>query len=97
MTHPLRPREASSWHVADLGYAQGIAAVMVRRRGTNVLVVQASLFVLKPDTEVARIPASIRVVDEEGEPIQASGEFWISIATFDPYHAVCDVDPRRTR
>lgn len=97
MTHPLRPGEAAvGRHVAELGYPIGIAAVLVRRTARNDLVVQAEMFLLKPDVEIAPMPQRLHVLDERGKPIPASsGEFWISTETFDPYHAVCDVDLSR--
>lgn len=49
------------------------------------------VFVAK-DVEMLRIPSRIKVVDPDGHPVKPSQgkAFWISAATFDPYHVVAE-------
>ena len=100
MTHPLRPREVSDCVVAELGYERGIAGVLVKRGNKDALVVVVEseaieIFVIKPDARVSRLPDRFTVLDTDGNRITPLGEFWINTESFDPYHALCDVDPKR--
>ncbi len=69
------------------------AAVKVQRVGKSKLyrIVPDSLCVMKQGTLVSNLPDDYKIIDENGEELNATGEFMISSETIDPYHLVVDI------
>lgn len=55
-----------------------------------------NISVAKSDTEWTRLPDDIRVLDGDGELISPSAGrcFYVTVATIDPFHGLCEADPR---
>jgi hypothetical protein len=56
-----------------------------------VLVEGEGIMVLKWDALIAEIPSDVPILDAKGKRIPASGAFFVTTETFDPYHAVVDL------
>lgn len=67
------------------------AAVQVRVESKKLLRVCERILVLGGDVELAKVPTDIVVVDGEGKVVKPSGEFYVTIETFDPFHALVDL------
>lgn len=90
MSHFLRKDEA--WG-RRLG--RPYAAVRVRveyRKRVPVLILDPEnpVMIMDSDLTVAELPPRVRLLNQDGEDIQASGTFLVSTCTFDPYHVVLD-------
>jgi len=55
-----------------------------------VLRVTEDILVLKRGVRLAKLPTDVQVLGDDTR-VRASGEFYISTETFDPYHALTDV------
>lgn len=55
-----------------------------------VLQVTGDVFLLKRGIRLAKLPTDVQVLGDD-TPVKASGEFYISTETFNPYHALTDV------
>ena len=90
MSHFLRATEIRG-HLLQKPYA----AVLVRVSGRRELTVDAgNLFILDPSKciELTELPADVRVLSSEGVVVEASRRFWITVGTFDPCHALVDMN-----
>lgn len=70
------------------------AAVRVKfdsKKKALVIVEGEGFMVLKDDSLISEIPSNIPILDSKGKPILASGKFFVTTETFDPYHAVVDL------
>lgn len=69
------------------------AAVKVQRVGKSKLyrIVPDSLCVMKQGTLASNLADDYKIIDENGEELNATGEFMISSETIDPYHLVVDI------
>lgn len=92
--HFLKESEARAWR--QLG--QPRAAVRVRveggRKGQALVIdpePEEPIMVLKADAQVALLPTRVPVLDPTGRRVKASGIFVVTVETFDPFHAVCDM------
>lgn len=102
MTHPLesalRQHKTATHLLGDLTGGKPRACVTVRREGNNLVVYPVQgIGALKADTEVMPLVDGVRVVDpERGRPIAPSkgSAFYITVATFDPFHLVCELPKR---
>ena len=73
------------------------AAVKVRftrKARERVLTVEHGFVaILGHDAIIAPLPKDVVVVTEDGEAIEASRGFWVTIETFDPWHLLMDFEP----
>jgi len=84
MSHPA---EGKPWRYLGRPHV----AVAVQRQGRK-LVVQAGVHILRADTKITLVPKGFQLVAEDGEEIPMDGTFWMTVETFDPFHAVMDLD-----
>lgn len=49
------------------------------------------LLVLREGTKMIPLPKNMEIVDEDGDPIEATGRFYVTEETIDPYHLVTDI------
>lgn len=66
------------------------ACVKVEMVGKTTLRVLPGVFFIKTGSYVRAVPEKISVVDEDGKKIQASGQFYVSSESIDPYHLLLD-------
>lgn len=64
--------------------------VKVARKG-NKLEVQEGIYFLAPGTAVLPIKSIDKIVDIEGNEIEATGQFYTTAETIDPYHMITDL------
>lgn len=76
-------------------YAAVIVEARRTRGGVVLTVVPGSIFIAKADVLVAPLPKRMRVVDPDGNEIEPARSFAITTETFDPCHAVFDIDLSR--
>lgn len=67
------------------------AYVPVELVNKTTLRVLPGVALIKPGTYVRLVPEKINVVDESGGVIPASGRFYVTSETIDPYHLLIDV------
>lgn len=67
-----------------------VQTVRVGRKVQLQIVPENSIFVMKVDTGLRQLPKDIPIVGPDGEVCAASGEFFVTTETFDPYHLVID-------
>jgi hypothetical protein len=70
------------------------ACVMVRLEagsGVRRLVVDGPVSITS-GTEFSPLPADVMVVDSEGNILEPTWGFWVSLETFDPFHLLTDWD-----
>ena len=62
----------------------------------NKLVIRGPLGVLKLDTQLARLPERIVVVNPDGKKVLPSKgrQFYVSLETFNPFHLVTEIEER---
>lgn len=69
-------------------------AVIVKwtsRRQSALVLVGSDVGVAKDGVRIAELPKKIRVLDPDGEPVAASGRFFVTTETVDPYHLLLDI------
>lgn len=75
------------------------AAVCVRVEKRRPLVLRLDLdpeepiLVLRYDAQVAYLPPGTTVLDPDGEVVEPTGQFAVTLETIDPYHALTDLFP----
>lgn len=69
------------------------AVVTVRFEGPDrLIVVPGQIGVSKSDALFVPLSKRVVVLDPETlKPIEASGEFWVSTETFNPFHVIADL------
>jgi hypothetical protein len=91
VTHPLQQKIKDGHPTRRLG--RPFAAVMVERDGQTLRIIPEQFKILKPDTQIAELPDDIAVMAPVGkQAVPPERRFWITVQTFDPYHAVLDWD-----
>jgi hypothetical protein len=65
--------------------------VEFRDRKPVLVVKPGSVSLLKGDAVLTELPKEISVIDEDGKRIKATGKFYVTTETFDPYHCVTDL------
>lgn len=87
MSHVLRPSEM---HGTRVGIRR--ALVKVRRDGPR-LVIEGFLGVSRVDEPFVLLPKRVLVVEADGTVVAPSEgqRFFVSVRSFDPYHAVCQI------
>lgn len=64
------------------------------KAGGDQLHVHPGVFFIKPGSTVLPLPDGIQVIDPETkEPIPASGRFYVTSESFDPFHLLLDALP----
>ncbi len=63
---------------------------LVKHRPPTLRVVPGSICLVKASVYLALLPESVIVVDDADEQIPASGKFYISTESIDPYHLLID-------
>lgn len=48
-------------------------------------------FVFKTDAKVIELPKGVPVIDSKGKAITASGQFFVTTETIDPFHGLVDM------
>jgi uncharacterized SAM-binding protein YcdF (DUF218 family) len=66
------------------------ACVKVELGGKTTLRVLPGVFFVKAGSYVRALPEKIVVVDEAGETVTASGQFYVTSESIDPYHLLID-------
>jgi len=66
-------------------------AVKVRLDKDQLVLEEGSIGVLPEGTQIGKIPDKLKIVTEDGEEIPATGEFYVTTASFNPYHWVVDL------
>ena len=66
------------------------ACVKVKLLGKTTLRVFPGVFFVKTGSYVRVLPEKIAVVDEAGETVPASGQFYVTSESIDPYHLLID-------
>lgn len=66
-------------------------AVKVQIKDKNLYLVEDGFCIVTPDTLILPLPSDIKVYSEDGEEIPASGKFYVSAETINPYHLVIDI------
>lgn len=64
---------------------------VVKQRPTPVLVLAGGVEIAQWDTQWVEVPPGTVIQTPDGDTIEPSGTFYVSVETFDPYHAVMDV------
>lgn len=91
--HFLRKDELRSRRVT----LRACVEARIEREGrTRRLVVEGPLRFTK-GTEFAPLPPDVTVLDSEGNRLEPTWGFWVSLETFDPYHLVTDWDGTNPR
>ncbi|MGV2887546.1 hypothetical protein [Paenibacillus taichungensis] len=87
---PLHP--LSSKHLVNQMELQHPYAAVIAVRNKKTLVVKdgSFLFVKKGAKFAPLKDTGFEVVSEDGKPIQPTGDFYISLDTFDPCHTIID-------
>ena len=70
------------------------AAVKVCRKGNNFIVdpeIKEPVIVVKAGTKIVPLCSHERVVDIDGNLIPATGRFYRSVETIDPFHLIFDI------
>lgn len=67
------------------------ACVTVELVNKTTLRVLPKIALIKPGSYVRIVPEKINVVDESGGMITASGRFYVTSESIDPYHLLIDV------
>lgn len=66
-------------------------AVKVQRVSKKKFIVcDDGVSLLRNDARLTELPEMFTIETEEGEKVQASGQFLITTETFDPYHLIVD-------
>jgi hypothetical protein len=89
----LRKREIDQWQVRRS--KKPLVAVKVHvtaRKGSRVLVVEPGIVGIDSNAMLVPLPKDVVVESDEGEVVQPTWGFWVSIETFDPYHLLLDWD-----
>jgi hypothetical protein len=47
--------------------------------------------VLKLGTKLVELPAAVVVLDPKGKPLRAEHQFFLTVDSIDPVHAICDI------
>jgi hypothetical protein len=85
--HPLDKIQ----HGIGIRLPKPYAAVQVKRDNKNLIVIPNTVQLAKIDSRFAPVHGTgIEVIDQSGQSIPATGSFYISTETFDPYHLVID-------
>lgn len=64
------------------------------KAGGDQLHVHPGIFLIKPGSTILPLPDSIQVIDSETkEPIPASGRFFVTSESLDPFHLLLDALP----
>ena len=70
------------------------AAVKVRRKGHAFIVdpeIEEPVIVVKAGTKMIPLDTNERVVDPDGNEVPATGRFYRSAETIDPFHLIFDM------
>lgn len=90
MSHFLRQSEVVQY--LKLGKPRAAVQVKVVK---DTLVVEAGVSVLKADAHISPVPERVKVVSYEGKVVRPSKgkQFYVTVETFDPIHAVLEAGP----
>lgn len=87
-----------SHFLASPGYAyrevvvtRTYACVKVELVNKTTLRVLPEVNLIKPGSYVRLLPEKISVTDENGDKVPASGRFYVTSESIDPYHLLIDV------
>jgi hypothetical protein len=71
------------------------ACVTVRVVKDTLVIESGSLGVLKIGAQMAPVPERMKVVTDDGKVVKPSKgkQFWVTVETFDPMHAVMEAAP----
>lgn len=69
----------------------GRACVQVRREKNALVVQDGGIQIARPSTLFGMLTPGIKVMDGDGNELPATGTFYISLETIDPYHLLTDV------
>lgn len=59
-------------------------------KGRLVLSDDRAPYVARADARFVPLPEGVAVLGRNGNTLEASGKFWVSVETCDPFHAIVD-------
>lgn len=83
-----------NWNIREnrLDNTRIAVRVEVKKQGHNVFLQPTDKIIfLKPGSVLHKLPEAVKVISAEGEVITATGAFWVTAETIDPYHCVTDL------
>lgn len=84
--HPITSKQ-----LLEMELPHPYAAVIVVRDKKNLVIQDCSLMFVKRGATFAPLTdTGLQVISEDGEPIQPTGTFYISLETIDPHHLIID-------
>lgn len=94
MSHFLRQSEVV--HYLMLGKPRAAVKVLASK---DRLTIEPGIMVLKGDAQLSPVPERVKVVGPDGKVVKPSKgkQFYVTVETFDPVHAVLEAGPEDFR
>ncbi len=77
-----------------IGKPHMAVVVQYEKAGRKLVLTDKPPVVLQLDALVAPLPRNVVVVDRQRKRVNASGQFYVTTETFDPYHLLIDTRQR---
>lgn len=57
----------------------------------KLMILSGTLCSVDKSTPIVKMPENFQIIDENGEELKPTGEFYVTVQTIDPYHLVLDI------